>query len=185
MARRRKKQKDSLLELLVTAIFLLSIYIYIQSQSVMFAISTFVLMVVILVLILNVVISINNQKLLKSGIIKVDQMKGSEFEKYLGVLFRKLGYETKVTQSSGDYGADLILKRNGKKIVVQAKRYKKNVGIKAVQEISSAKLHYNAHEAWVVTNSYYTSAAKELARSNQVKLFHREDLISWGNRTQK
>lgn len=63
------------------------------------------------------------------------------------------------------------------KIAVQAKQYKSNVGIKAVQEISAAKLHYVADEAWVVTNSFFTKAAGELARSNKVKLVNRDELV--------
>lgn len=68
-------------------------------------------------------------------------------------------------------------KRDGKKIVVQAKRYNKNVGIKAVQEAQASIAHYGASEAWVVTNSDYTSAAYELAKSNKVRLINRDALI--------
>ncbi len=73
-----------------------------------------------------------------------------------------------VTRAAGDFGADLILKKVDKKIVVQAKRYSKNVGISAVQEVVGSKAHYNADEAWVVTNSGFTEAAIDLARSNDV-----------------
>ncbi|EGA90542.1 restriction endonuclease [Planococcus donghaensis MPA1U2] len=51
------------------------------------------------------------------------------------------------------------------------------MGIKAVQEISAAKLHYGANEAWVVTNSFFTKAASELATSNHVKLVNRDQLM--------
>lgn len=177
---RRRKQKDSIVELIGSGIVLLSLYFYSKSNSWTVALIIFISLTLLLLLSAYIISSIKNQKLLKSGITRVDQMTGIEFENYLSVLFRKLGFETSITKSSGDYGADLILNKDGKKIVVQAKRYKKNVGIKAVQEISSAKLHYGGHEAWVVTNSGYTTAARELARTNQVKLFHREDLIKWG-----
>ncbi|WP_342591586.1 restriction endonuclease [Paenibacillus shirakamiensis] len=62
-------------------------------------------------------------------------------------------------------------------MVVQAKRYSKNVGLKAVQEVQGAKAHYKASEAWVVTNSDYTQQAYNLAKSNQVKLINRDQLI--------
>lgn len=177
---RRRKQKDSIVELIGSGIVLLSLYFYSKSNSWTVALIIFISLTLLLLLSAYVISSIKNQKLLKSGITRVDQMTGIEFENYLSVLFRKLGFETAITKSSGDYGADLILNKDGKKIVVQAKRYKKNVGIKAVQEISSAKLHYGGHEAWVVTNSGYTTAARELARTNHVKLFQSEDLIKWG-----
>ncbi|RHW36020.1 hypothetical protein D1B31_18200 [Neobacillus notoginsengisoli] len=36
-----------------------------------------------------------------------------------------------MTSKTADYGADLILQKDSKKIVIQAKRYNSNVGIKA------------------------------------------------------
>lgn len=116
-------------------------------------------------------------RLKRSGIKEIDQMDGRQFENYLGHLFRMHGYAAEVTQSSGDYGADLVITKGGRRIVVQAKRYKNNVGLKAVQEIYTAMNHYKAAEAWVVTNSDYTEQAYTLARSNGVKLINRNQLI--------
>lgn len=130
----------------------------------------------VLALIANV---IKKQKLKKSGILQVDTMKGKEFEEYLRALFSERGYQVRLTPATGDYGADLVLIQNGRKTIVQAKRYKKNVGIKAVQEIASAKQHYRADECWVVTNSGYTEPARRLAQSNQVRLVDRTLLMKW------
>ncbi|MEY9870455.1 HJR/Mrr/RecB family endonuclease [Peribacillus sp. B2I2] len=82
------------------------------------------------------------QKLRNSGIYEVDQMKGSEFEVFLKFLLESHGYQARVTKTSGDFGADLVLNTPGKTIVVQAKRYSKKVGLKAVQEVVSAKSYY-------------------------------------------
>ncbi|OMC76551.1 hypothetical protein BK125_18685 [Paenibacillus odorifer] len=117
------------------------------------------------------------ERLKKSGIADIDKMEGIQFEKYMGHLFRAQGYKAEVTKAAGDYGADLILQKDGKKIVVQAKRYSKNVGIKAVQEAQASIAYYGASEAWVVSNSDYTVAAYDLAKSNRVKLINREALI--------
>lgn len=117
------------------------------------------------------------ERLKRSGIADIDKMEGIQFEKYLGHLFRAQGYKIEVTKAAGDYGADLIIQKDGKKIVVQAKRYSKNVGIKAVQEAQASIAHYGASEAWVVSNSDYTAAAYDLAKSNRVKLINREALI--------
>ncbi|MEK4365038.1 restriction endonuclease [Paenibacillus sp. FSL M8-0212] len=129
-----------------------------------------------------VVLMINIQskrikRLKKSGIAEIDQMDGTKFEHYLAYLFRSQGYKVQVTKAVGDFGADLILSKDGKRISVQAKRYSKYVGIKAVQEAQSSVAYYGTAEAWVVSNSDYTSAAYELAKSNKVKLFNREALI--------
>ena len=116
------------------------------------------------------------QKLAKSGIDEIDRMDGKTFEKYLEVLFNKLGYRVERTRYIGDYGADLITNKDGVKTVIQAKRYKNKVNIKAVQEAVAAKGKYGCSEAMVVTNSYYTRQAEELARANGVKLWNRKDL---------
>ncbi|MGM8215908.1 restriction endonuclease [Bacillaceae bacterium W0354] len=119
------------------------------------------------------------QRLRKSGILEIDKMSGRKFEEYLKSLLKAKGYHVQLTPATGDYGADLVLSTKGKKIVVQAKRYKKNVGVKAIQEIASAKSHYKADECWVVTNSFFTEQAKRLASSNHVRLINREQLINW------
>ncbi|MDQ0228604.1 restriction endonuclease [Metabacillus niabensis] len=116
------------------------------------------------------------EKLSQSGIRDIDQMSGLEFEQYLVALFRKNGYRVKITSASNDFGADLVLEGN-ERIVIQAKRYSGKVGMKAVQEISSAKGYYNAQIAWVITNNYFTSQAIKLAQANNVKLVDRNMLI--------
>lgn len=120
-----------------------------------------------------------DRKLKKSGILQIDEMTGREFEEYLRVLFLERGYRVQLTKKTGDYGVDLVLSSKNRKIIVQAKRYKKNVGIKAVQEISAAKNHYQADECWVVTNSRFTDPARNLAKSNQVRLVDRPLLMKW------
>lgn len=94
------------------------------------------------------------------------------------ILFHSLGYQTTLTRYVGDYGTDLILKKDSKKIVVQAKRYSRDVGIQAVQEIAAALPHYEADEAWIVTNRDFTEAAYNLAKSNNVKLINRTQLMN-------
>lgn len=118
-------------------------------------------------------------KLLQSGIYQVDSMSGTTFEDYLATILKAKGYRVQQTPASGDYGADLILSANGIKIAVQVKRYSDKVGIKAVQEISSAKNYYGVDECWVITNNYFTAPAIKLADSNEVKLIDRDQLVNW------
>jgi len=51
----------------------------------------------------------------------IDLMDGQEFEKFLALLFSKIGYSTELTKVSGDQGIDIIAEKNGKKIGIQAK----------------------------------------------------------------
>lgn len=120
--------------------------------------------------------------LVNSNINEIDLMSGIQFEEYLSLLFKEIGYKVEHTPASGDYGADLILKKRGRKIAVQAKRYKNSVGISAVQQIIGAKNYYKADETWVVTNSYYSKPALKLGAVNKVNLIDRNQLIRLATR---
>jgi restriction system protein len=138
----------------------------------------FIWLILGLVLIGKIVLYLlEKQKLAKSGIADIDSMDGKIFEKYLEVLFERLGYKVERIRYIGDYGADLVTQKNGVKTVIQAKRHKNNVGIKAIQEAVAAKGYYNCDKAMVITNSYFTSQAKELAVKNGVDLWDRKDLV--------
>ncbi len=119
------------------------------------------------------------QRLRSSGIREVDVMTGEAFEEFLQVLLKARGYKVSLTSTTGDYGADLILSNDDKKIAVQAKRYNSKVGITAVQEIVSAKSYYGADECWVITNNFFTAPALTLASSNDVNLIDRDKLTDW------
>ena len=111
------------------------------------------------------------------NISQIDSLNGQEFENLLKIIFEKQGYEVALTKKSHDYGADLVLRKNKVVSVVQAKCYDKNIGIKAVQEIISAKLHYKAEEMFVATNRYFSKDAIILASEHNVKLIDRDVII--------
>ncbi|MFN8481227.1 MAG: restriction endonuclease [Kouleothrix sp.] len=118
-----------------------------------------------------------DRKLARSGIADIDRMDGFRFEHYLVGLFKRLGYTVELTPARGDYGADLIISKNGIRTAVQAKRYSGNVGVKAVQEVVTAQQMYKCSRAMVVTNSAYSQPARRLARANRVELWDRTILI--------
>ncbi|OAQ19808.1 hypothetical protein TDIS_2102 [Thermosulfurimonas dismutans] len=60
---------------------------------------------------------------------------------------------------------------------MQAKGGESPIGIRAIQEIYTAKDLYEAQEAWVITNSYFTKSAEEAARKLNVKLFNKLHLM--------
>lgn len=118
------------------------------------------------------------QAIRKSGIKEIDTMSGIDFEKRLEVMFKDLGYKVNRTPPSGDFGADLILENRRGRTVVQAKRYSRPIGIKAVQEVIGSIAFYKATNALVVTNIYFTPQAEKLAQSNGVELWDRDKLIN-------
>ncbi|MFB7642900.1 restriction endonuclease [Peribacillus butanolivorans] len=63
--------------------------------------------------------------------------------------------------------------------MVQAKRYGeyKKVGVDAINEVVGAAGYYNATKKIVITNRYYTDAAKIPGKRNGVTLLDRDDLV--------
>ncbi len=120
---------------------------------------------------------VQERRLARSGISEIDQMDGITFERRLAHLFSGRGYSVEQTRARGDYGADLVLERGGVRTVVQAKRWTKNVGVKAIQEAVAAKPMYHCDYAMVVTNRYFTEPAQRLAKTNGVRLWNRDELV--------
>ena len=128
------------------------------------------------------------RKMRYSRIYEIDRMTGKQFEQYLEVYFRDLGYKVDPVGGSGDKGADLILTASdGRRILVQAKRYGKmeqgkfvggHVPYEAVQQAHTAKDLYRCQEAWVVTNNKgFTKQARETADQLNIQLWNRMELI--------
>lgn len=112
----------------------------------------------------------------------IDQLDGYAFECYLADMFKAMKYKVSLTNPSGDFGADLLLRSPKKRrIVVQAKRYQaySRVGLAAIQEVYAAKSYYKADLAWVITTSSFTEQAKQLANRLNVKLFERLHLAQF------
>lgn len=128
----------------------------------------------------------NQKQLAQAGMRDIDKMDGLQFEAYLKALLKELGYKAKVTTGSHDFGADLIMKKDNQKIVIQAKRYgyKNHISLNAIQEVFTAKTYYKANESIVMTNSMFTKSAKELAEACNVKLYDRYQLARLINKIQ-
>ena len=111
---------------------------------------------------------------------EIHYMSGPEFERFMADLLRQKGYEVEETPLSGDQGVDLILPTlDGKRVVIQLKRWTGPVGNKAIQATFAGMAHYQADEGWVITNSTFTKSARELARSTSVRLIDRDELTDW------
>ncbi len=108
---------------------------------------------------------------------RIDTMSGAEFELFLARYFRGQGYKVEITQATGDFGADLILRKGSRSIAVQAKRWSRSVGVSSVQEVIAAGRYYRTTEAMLVTNSTLTRNAVKLATGTNVTVWARNTLI--------
>jgi Holliday junction resolvase len=111
----------------------------------------------------------------------VDSMTGAEFELAIAAIYQKQGYAVTVTKASGDFGVDVIAERTGEMLAIQTKRHQSSVGVEAVQQVVSGATYYKATRAVVVTNSWFTAPAIDLAERAGVELVDRKALAKLWN----
>lgn len=175
---RKSKQRKLKVLLVACIISIVGLLVMIMSKNVILMVLC--MLVVPLIYFLTYFLNapqVHNSQLLASGMDKIDRMSGEEFEEYLAAYFESQGYKVKLTRASGDYGADIIVERNGFRMAIQAKRYSDSVGVGAVQEIAAAVQHYKADRGAVMCTSTFTASAQKLAKSNKILLMDRNYLI--------
>lgn len=177
--RRRRKRKNSTVDIISVYGVLLFFYFFASGSAKTSILKPIILLTIILLIIAGTDIlkkKWKKEKYLNSSLYVIDNMKGEEFEEFLKAHFEKLGYKVKLTPASNDYGADLILEKNDEKIAVQAKRYRDKVGNAAIQEVAGAIRYYNCTSGLVVTNSFFTKNAINLAEKCQIELWDRNTI---------
>ncbi|MEH7131246.1 restriction endonuclease [Neobacillus drentensis] len=111
---------------------------------------------------------------------EIDSLDGFKFEEYIAKLLENLGFsKTYVTKKSGDFGADIIaIDKNDTRVAVQCKRYgtQNSVGNDAIQQIYSAMGYFDCQKAMVITTSYFSKPALQMAQKLGVELWNRNTL---------
>ena len=81
-----------------------------------------------------------------------------DFEDFIAQLFKDNGYNVEGTNYSGDFGADVIINKNGVKTCIQVKRYSASnkVGVKEINQIIGARDYYKCDKAMVITTSDFS-----------------------------
>lgn len=103
-------------------------------------------------------------------------MDGYRFERFVARIYENNGYSVTVTKKSGDQGVDIIALKMFVKTGIQVKKYRGKVSNRAVQEVVAGKKYYGLQRAVVITSGTFTKSAKELAKSNKVKLIDGKEL---------
>ncbi|WP_199514911.1 restriction endonuclease [Nucisporomicrobium flavum] len=113
-----------------------------------------------------------------------DAMSGSQFEHWVARLMRASGcWRVRVSGGSGDMGADVTgFAPDGRRLVVQCKRYATKVGSPEVQRFAGTARHiHGADVALMVTNNYLTAQAADVARRCHISVVDRDALGRWAD----
>lgn len=113
-------------------------------------------------------------------------MDWEEFEHLIRELFEKefaeKGGEVNVTQSSRDGGIDAVIfdpdPLRGGKIVVQAKRYTRTVGVSSVRDLFGTVMNEGANKGILVTTSGFGPEAYDFAEDKPIQLLSGGNLLS-------
>ena len=113
-------------------------------------------------------------------------MDWEDFEHLIRELFEKEfskgGGEVKVTQASRDGGIDAVAfdpdPLRGGKIVIQAKRYTRTVGVSAVRDLYGTVMNEGANKGILVTTSDYGPDAYNFAKDKPIQLLNGGNLLS-------
>lgn len=112
-------------------------------------------------------------------------MDWSDFEHLVRELFEKefasRGGEVKITQASADGGVDAVAfdpdPITGGKIVIQAKRYTRTVGVSAVRDLYGTMQHEGASRGILITTADYGPDAYQFASGKPMTLFTGSNLL--------
>lgn len=104
-------------------------------------------------------------------------LSGIEFEKELGGIFKRQGYEVAFTPTSGDQGIDLILKKDGKTIVVQCKAHKHPATPAIVRELYGSLISYKADEAILASLGGFTEGVRTFIVGKPIRLLDLDEII--------
>lgn len=113
-----------------------------------------------------------------------DGMTGPQFERYVARLMRAGGCRrVQVCGGAGDLGADVIgYAPDGRRLVVQCKRYKGSLGSPDVQRFAgTARDIHGADIALLVTTGRPSGPAREVARRCRITLVDRAALARWAS----
>lgn len=78
--------------------------------------------------------------------------------------------------AAANQGVDVLAQRDGVSYAIQCKHYRAKISNKAVQEAYAGAEFYGCDVPVVLTNSYFTPSAEELADEIGVELWDRDEL---------
>ena len=102
-------------------------------------------------------------------------MTPSQYEQYIGDLFREKGFDVIVTPFSNDWGLDIIANKGDEKIGIQVKMYgnsNRKVNREAIMTLSGAAHYQDCTKAIIVTDGEIMPDAKKVADKLGIEILY-------------
>ncbi|MFL6077231.1 MAG: restriction endonuclease [Mycobacteriales bacterium] len=111
----------------------------------------------------------------------LDELTGTEFERWVVGLFQRDGHEAHPVGGAGDGGVDIVATVNGRRLAVQCKRYSpdRKLPPKVVRELLGSAALIRADGSVLVTTSGLTTQATRHAIDAGVVVVDRNVLARW------
>lgn len=112
----------------------------------------------------------------------LDALTPRQFEALVCVLYRRMGYNAKLTKASADGGRDVQARRQlrGQRetCFIECKHYTHQVGVELVRQLLGVLSHKKVGKGVLATSNHFTRGARALERSNpRLELLDRRILI--------
>ncbi len=104
------------------------------------------------------------------------QMSPRQFEEAIASLFRQLGYQVELTPYCNDRGKDAIAWKDGKKYLIECKRYDalNTIGRRDLQIFVAAMKEENADAGFYINTGRFANTVPDYASQNQIDLYDRD-----------
>lgn len=111
----------------------------------------------------------------------------AQFEQLVGEAFRRHGYTVEETGlGCPDGGIDLILRKQGQKVLVQCKQWRsRQIGVGVVREMAGLLAHHGADAVKIVCIGTFTRDAEAFAAGKPIELIRGEALLRMIRTVQK
>jgi len=115
----------------------------------------------------------------QQGLESIAALGWRHFEQLVGEAFRRQGYAAEETGLGGaDGGIDLILRKNGRRVLVQCKQWRRRqIPVNVVREMYGLLAHHGADEVKIACSGTYTRDAANFAKDKPIKLIGGEELL--------
>ncbi len=119
----------------------------------------------------------------KKRVQELQELSPAQFEEYIAVLFKSLGYTTRVTGGKGDGGVDVEAEKDGHVHYIQCKKFiTSKVPVGAVRDFYGAIAdRIDGGKGYFITTNVFTLDAEKFAEDKPIELVDKFKLMEYMN----